>query len=330
MKTAVLALTAGGLVLAEKISSALDQCLLRRIKSSVATEIRKLWHEVDGLVCIMAAGVVVRSIAPLCRDKKSDPCVVVLDEKGQFVISLLSGHLGGGNHLAWEVARITGGQPVITTASDVTGHTAIDLWAKMNDLVVANPEKLTRISARLVNRGELNLFSDQYLDGIPADFYPVEKSELAHIVVSSFIPDGYDNLRLIPKNLFVGFGCNRGTTSAEFQSALDDICKIHGIDSRAIAGFASIDIKSDEKGMLEFAERRHLPLQFFSKDQLNTVAGITPSAAALKATGAGGVAEPAAILAASSTRGSGRLCVRKMKWENVTAAVAAKQIQLKE
>jgi cobalt-precorrin 5A hydrolase len=330
MKTAVLALTAGGLVLAEKISSALDQCRFRRIKLSVATEIRKLWHQVDGLICIMAAGVVVRSIAPLCRDKKSDPCVVVLDEKGQFVISLLSGHLGGGNHLAREVARITGGQPVITTASDVTGHTAIDLWAMMNNLIVANPEKLTHISARLVNRGELNLFSDQSLDGIPADFYPVEKSELAHIVVSSFISDGYDNLWLIPKNLFVGFGCNRGTTSAEFQSALDDLCKIHGIDSRAIAGFASIDIKSDEKGMLEFAERHHLPLQFFSKDQLNTVTGITPSAAVLKATGAGGVAEPAAILAASSTSGGGRLCIRKMKWKNVTAAVAAKQIRFKE
>ena len=298
-------------------------------KPGVVTAIRRLWQEVDGLICIMAAGIVVRSIGPLCKDKKNDPCVVVLDEKGEFVISLLSGHLGGGNALAREVARITGGQAVITTASDVTGHTAIDLWAMENDLIVANPEKMTRIAAKLVNTGALAFFTDQEIDGLPVDICPVEKSEHADIVISHLLPDRYDGLLLIPKNLFVGFGCNRGTNSAEFQQALDDLCRTHRIDPQAIAGLASIDLKNDEEGLLEFAEKLHLPIRFFSKDELNTVTGITTSKAALKATGAKGVAEPAAILAASSESGGGRLYIRKMKWKNVTAAVAVKQIRLK-
>jgi cobalt-precorrin 5A hydrolase len=242
----------------------------------------------------------------------------------------LSGHLGGGNALAREVARITGGQAVITTASDVTGHTAIDLWMAENELIAANPEKMTRIAARLINTGELACFSEQALEGLPADLRPVEKRERADIVISPLCPDGYDRLWLIPKNLFIGFGCNRGTTSAEFQQALDDLCREHRIDPRAIAGFASIDLKNDEEGLLAFAEQQHLPIRFFSKEELNTVTGITTSRAALKATGARGVAEPAAVLAASSESGDGRLFIRKMKWKNVTAAVAVQQIRLKD
>lgn len=329
MKTAVLALTTGGNVLARRISAALDECTLCSLQSGVATEIRSLWQKVDGLICIMATGIVVRSIAPLCKDKNNDPCVVVLDEKGEFVISLLSGHLGGGNALAREIARITGGKAVITTASDVTGHTAIDLWAAANELIIANPEKLTHTSARLVNVGTLTFFSDQCIDGLPADFHPVENIDNADVVISHFHPDTYSYLWLIPKNLFIGFGCNRGTTSAEFQQALDDLCRAHGIDPRTIAGCASIDLKNDEEGLLDFAQICHLPIRFFSKDELNTIVGISTSEAALKATGAKGVAEPAAILAASLDCGTGRLLIRKMKWKNVTAAVAVQQIRLK-
>jgi cobalt-precorrin 5A hydrolase len=329
MKTAVLALTTGGKVLAKRIAAFLDECTLCCPQRGVTTEIRRLWQQVDGLICIMATGIVIRSIAPLCKDKKIDPCVVVLDEKGEFVISLLSGHLGGGNALAREIARITGGKAVITTASDVTGHTAVDLWVAANELIVANPEKLTQMSARLVNNGALTFFSDQDIDGLPADLCPVEKIELADIVISPSCPDTYDHLWLIPKNLFVGFGCNRGTTSAEFQQALTELCRINGIDLRAIAGSASIDLKNDEEGLLDFAQKSHIPIRFFSKDELNTVAGISTSEAVLKATGAKGVAEPAAILAAFSDCGAGRFVIRKMKWKNVTAAVAAKRIKLK-
>jgi len=329
MKTAVIALTAGGKELAGRLSESLDECTLNYPQGGVAAEIRRLWNQVDGLICIMATGIVVRSIAPLCKDKKKDPCVLVLDEKGEFVISLLSGHLGGGNALAREIARIIGGMPVITTASDVTGHTAIDLWMAKNSLIAANPEMLTPISARLINVGTLAIFSDQAVDGLPEDFCLHKKINHADIVISPLCPDKYDKFWLIPTNLIIGFGCNRGTSVAEFTSALDDLCRTHRIDKRAIAGLASINLKNDEEGLLDFAKKNQLPIRFFSKNELNTVTGITVSEAALRITGAKGVAEPAAILAASSDCGSGRLLIRKMKWKNVTAAVAAKKIWLK-
>jgi cobalt-precorrin 5A hydrolase len=330
MKTAVIALTAGGKDLARRLFKSLDECTLYYPQGGVAEEIRRLWDQVDGLICIMAAGIVVRSIAPLCKDKKKDPCVLVLDEKGEFVISLLSGHLGGGNALAREIAGIIGGKPIITTGSDVTGHTAIDLWMEKNGLIAANPEMLTSISARLINKGTLTFFSDQDIDGLPVDFCPHKKITHADIVISPLCPDKYDQFWLIPTNLIIGFGCNRGTTVAEFTSAFDDLCRTHRIDRRAITGLASIDLKNDEQGLLDFAEKNQLPIRFFSKNELNTVTGIAVSEAALKITGAKGVAEPAAILAASSEYGPGRLLVRKMKWKNVTAAVAAKTIRLKE
>ncbi len=329
MKTAVISVTKSGKILAKRISAALEDCTCSTGQGGVGERLRQVWRQAEEIICIMAAGIVVRSLAPLCEDKRSDPCVVVLDEKGKFVISLLSGHLGGGNALARKVARITGGTAVITTASDVSGHTAIDLWMAGNNLVAANPERLTSISARLINEGTLAYFSDQDLDCLPSDFCRVEKIDQADVVISPLCPDRYHTLWMVPGNLFVGFGCNRGTTSAEFEQALDDMCRRHRIDPRAIVGLASIDLKSDEKGLLDLAKKHHFPLSFFSKDELNSVAGISVSEASIKATGAKGVAEPAAMLAAARDCVPGRLFVRKMKWKNITAAVAARKIPLK-
>ncbi|HEB69472.1 MAG TPA: cobalamin biosynthesis protein CbiG, partial [Desulfobulbus sp.] len=117
----------------------------------------------------MATGIVVRTLAPLLQDKRLDPAVVVCDEKGRFAVSLLSGHLGGGNALARQVAAILGGQAVITTASDVLGRTALDLWAHALDLQVADKRALTRIMGKLVNHGSVTLHSDYPLPELPDD-----------------------------------------------------------------------------------------------------------------------------------------------------------------
>ncbi len=330
MQTTVIALTRQGKILANIISSALEECSLSPEYGSVADRIGKAWKNNGGIICIMATGIVVRSIAPLCRDKRSDPCVVVLDEKGEFVISLLSGHLGGGNDLSRKIAKITGGKAVITTASDVGGHTALDLWIAENNLIPSNPKRLTSTSAKLVNTGLLLVYSDQKIEGLPFDFLQVEKKERADVIISYLYTDNYECLYLITANLFVGFGCNRGTTIAEFEEAFGDMCSMHHIDPRAIAGLASIDLKNDEQGLLEFAKSRQLPLCFYSNDELNSVEGVDSSEAVLKATGAKAVAEPAAVLAAGSDCGPGQIIIRKMKWKNVTTAIAAKRIRFKE
>ncbi len=328
MKTAVIALTRGGRELAEKIARLQPDCFVDTRDIPVFTKMAELWQEVDGLICVMAAGIVVRGLAPLCQDKKKDPCVLVLDEKGRFVISLLSGHLGGGNRLATELARKVGGQAVITTASDVTGHTALDLWAEKNSLVVESRKKMTEMSAKLVNEGQLHLFTDVEIDSLPEDFQRVSTPDSADIVVSDRDYPNCSALFLRPCALTVGLGCNRGTGKEDFEVAVHELCQDEGLAREAICGFASIDLKNDEQGLLDFVSAEGSALQFYGKKELNAVQGVSTSAVVLAATGAKGVAEPAAILAAETDLGPGQLIVRKRKWKDVTAAVAMKQIRL--
>lgn len=332
MKIAVIALTRGGKELAGRIVAGLENSESCEITGGVLVTISRLWAHYDGLICIMAAGIVVRAIAPLCRDKKVDPCVLVLDEKGQFVISLLSGHLGGGNELARKVAAITGGTAVITTASDVTGHTALDLWAAENNLRVQNPQRLAGVSAKLVNEGEVSFFSTLKCGRLPADFKVVDEQALADIILSYGAIDPVEHpgaLVLCPCNLYLGMGCNRGAKAVDFELAVTELCAQYRLDRRAIAGIASIDLKADEAGLLQFAHENNLPLRFYTAEELNRVEGVSHSAAVMAATGAKGVAEPAAMLAAGDGSISGQLgqlIVRKIKWKDVTAAVAEKKL----
>jgi cobalt-precorrin 5A hydrolase len=332
VKTAVIALTRGGRELAGRIVAGLENSESCEVTGGVPATIERLWAHYDGLICIMAAGIVVRAIAPLCRDKRIDPCVLVLDEKGQFVISLLSGHLGGGNELTRQVAAITGGMAVITTASDVTGHTALDLWAAANKLRVQNPQAMARVAAKLVNEGEVGFYAGMVCGRLPADFTVVTEPALADIVLSygAFDPlEHPDALVLCPRNLYLGLGCNRGTVAVDFELAITELCAQSRLDRHAIAGIASIDLKADEVGLLQFAGENNLPIRFFSAEDLNRVEGLGTSPAVLAATGAKGVAEPAAMLAAGDDTipgQPGQLIVRKIKWKDVTAAVAEKKL----
>jgi cobalt-precorrin 5A hydrolase len=332
VKIAVIGLTRGGRELAGRIAAELDGCELCAVTGGVLATIKTLWAHYDGLICVMAAGIVVRAIAPLCRDKKTDPCVLVLDEKGQFVISLLSGHLGGGNELARQVAAITSGAAVITTASDVTGHTALDLWAAENNLRVQNPQAMAGIAAKLVNEGVVYFFSSMEHGRLPDDFTVVAEAARADIILSynTYDPLAHtEALVLCPCNLYLGLGCNRRARAEDFEIAVTELCAQYRLDRRAIAGIASIDLKADEAGMLQFARNNNLPIRFYAPAELNRVEGVSSSAAVMAATGAKGVAEPAAMLAAGDDTipgQLGQLRVRKIKWKDVTAAVAEKKL----
>ncbi len=244
------------------------------------------------------------------------------------MISLLSGHLGGGNLLAKQLADQLGAQAVITTASDVTGHTGIDLWAEKNGLGVANPQKMTEKSAELVNTGVLNVFSSYSFGSVPVDFNIVSEPETADVIVSHMLFPGTSALMLRPLVLLVGIGCNRGTGSRDFDTAVTELFGDVGLSLESIAGYASINIKNDEQGMLDFVSSKGAQIQFYDKEELNRVEDVSSSDVVFAATGAKGVAEPAALLASVGQHGPGKLIVRKRKWKDVTAAVAMKQIRL--
>ena len=316
-RIAILAITEGGCRLGRRLAAGLPEADPVACRGRVRAEIARCWQEYDALVCIMATGIVVRSIAPLLGDKRTDPAVLVCDEAGHYVISLLSGHLGGGNELARRIADLCGARPVITTASDVRGRTALDLWARDLGLRVADRAGLTRAMGRLVDQGKVSVFSDLPLPELPPDLQPVADPAAADLVLSFRVRD-HRGVVLYPPVLVAGVGCNRGTAAGEIEAAVREACQTHGLAFASICRLASIDLKQDEAGLLAFAADHDLPLDFYHRDQLNSVAGVVSSEAVLRATGAKGVAEPAALLSS----GSDQLLVRKMKWNNVTVAIA--------
>jgi cobalt-precorrin 5A hydrolase/precorrin-3B C17-methyltransferase len=290
---------------------------------------KETWEGYKSLIFIMAAGIVVRTIAPLIKDKKTDPAVIVLDEKGRHAVSLLSGHLGGANERAREIAGFLGGEAVITTASDVDGLTSIDLWARDNDLEIEDWKLLPRIATRLINRKKLTVYSDMEMR-LPHDFSKVADPACADLLITNRISplnpplikggrqEAKGSLYLRPKNLVVGIGCNRGTSADEIERVLRKTLDEHNLSFTAVRSIATIDLKADEPGIGIFSKRHSLAVLTFGPEELNTVPGISRSEAAFRATGAKAVAEPAAILAS----GAGALLVPKQKAGNVTVAVA--------
>lgn len=322
MKTAILAATGRGRKLAETIHKGLPDSQVVTYDQGVKKALEQAWSRYEGIICIMAAGIVVRCVSGLMRSKYRDPCLVVVDEQGRHAISLLSGHLGGGNPLAEKVAALCQGTPVITTASDLAGHTAVDLWTVEENLCVAHPERLASISARLLEEGFLKVYQQKsFLDSLPEDFRPCAKEEDPDIVIG-LNPHQFDGLVLIPRIRYVGFGCRRGATVQEFEEVLANLQDDEALDLRSIGGAASIDLKVDEEGLLELCKRHNWPIQFYTKTELNSVTGLAQSEIVHRKIGVYGVCESAAILAAAAGGREGRLIIKKRKWERITAAVA--------
>ena len=320
MKIAIVAITRGGFDLAGKLETELPGAILLQ-KKGITKTFAENWQNFDAFICIMATGIVVRSIAALLTDKRTDPCVVVVDEQGRHAISLLSGHLGGGNDLSIQVAEALGGEPVITTASDTLGLVALDVWAAAQHLT-APPNDMTRACGILVNKGELKVYTDLNVHSLPSGLIQCEKPEQADILISNRSCFA-GRLVFYPQNLVVGTGCNRNTPAHEFTEALVELFSDLGLSSAAIQNLASIDKKNDEEGLLEFAKQNQYTIDFFPKDEINCVTGVEISAAPLKALGAIGVAEPCAILSAGkNNKQNPTLISRKRKWQNITMAVA--------
>ena len=285
-KAAILPLPRGGSQLAGRLSRLLPCCTVFPCRGRVQQTLQQCWQEYDSLICIMATGIVVRTLAPLLTDKRRDPAVGVCDVRGRFAISLLSGHLGGGNALAEQVAGLLAGQAVITTASDVLGRTALDLWAADLGLAVADQRSLTRVMGKLVNQGAVSLYSDYPLPELPADIERQEQAETADLVITSRTDVQTVGAVLHPQALIAGIGCNRNTPAAEIEQALQECCAEHSLALPSVRSLASIDLKDDEPGLLDFARSRGYRVDFYSRDQLNGVDGVATSADVFKATGA--------------------------------------------
>ena len=317
-RTAIFYITDEGLALARKLKGLLRDAEVFKFDRELVIS---RWREFNSFVFIMAVGIVVRTIADLIEDKRSDPAVVVLDEKGKFAISLLGGHIGGANELAREIAHFLGGEAVITTASDLRGVPSLDLWAKRNGFVIENWEALPSISTKLINTGAVKVYSEVQVD-LPENFLRVDDPESADLLITNkerVVATGAgDRIYLRPRNLVVGIGCNRGVDVEEIEEAVRKVLKENNLAFSSIRAVASIKSKADEPGLVGFARRHGFELKLFTPEELNTVEWVRGSRIVFKATGARAVAEPAAILAS----GARSLLVPKRKVGNVTVAVS--------
>lgn len=301
------------------------EALARVIAPSMAIkfnpdEVGGYWQKGNTLVYIMASGIVVRCIAKHIKSKTSDPAVLVLDEAGKNVISLLSGHLGGANDAANSIAKLTGAQAVITTASDVNGLPSLDLWAVDNSLAVENPNILPKISTRMLDNGCLSVFTEFDIE-LPAEFKRVDSIESADAVISNRFKSAdmlSNKLCLAPRQLVLGIGCNSGTSAVEIESSVIETLQSEGFSIHAVSSIATIDLKTNEPGIASFASKYNLPIRSFRAEELNAVKSVSESDVVMKAVGAKAVSEPSAILGSIG----GVLIVPKRKLGNVTVAVA--------
>ncbi len=285
----------------------------------------------EPVLFIGAAGIAVRSIAGCIRSKLTDVPVLVMDMTGQFVIPILSGHYGGANRLAEQLAEITGAVPVITTATDQTGAFAADLFAKEQGLIIRNPEALPYVSGKAVAGEMLRISFDTGLesygkgvvsaaDGITT----VADSEAAdiRITIRPLTEDETTVLYLTPKIVCAGIGCRKGVDPGKLRSFVLEKCMEAGVDPSALAGIASIEQKKEEPAILRLAEEMGIPFYTYTAEELQAVEGEFADSAFVEETvGVGNVSERAAARMAGP-QGKSRMLLRKTVGEGMTLALA--------
>ena len=282
------------------------------------------FREAEGLIFVSACGIAVRAMAPYLQSKHADPGVVAVDEGGRFAVPLLSGHTGGANRLARQIAAITGGVAAVTTATDGAGLLAIDDWAAENGWRLEEPGRVKAISAALLAGGRVSFRSDFPVRGpLPRGYLPGERAPRLWFTMSS-APAG-EALKVLPPALWVGIGCRRGAPPEQIAAAVDAALAAGGFSPLSVAGAATIHRKRDEPGLLEYCRRMGWPLQSFSPEELAAVPGrFSASPFVREVTGVDNVCERAAVLA-----GGGRLAGGKTVRDGATAAIAAGEVLLR-
>lgn len=320
MSRAYLAFTAKGEALAHRLAEALPGSVSRcggdmTLKGWTAEH----FAQDEALIFVGAVGIAVRAIAPYCRSKAADPAVVVVDEGGSFAVPLLSGHLGGANALARALAKACGAVPVITTATDVNGLFAVDLWAKAQNCAVLEPERIKHVSGALLAGQTVRCWSPWPVAGeAPAGVKKADAPEAADFALT-LTPQG-GALHLVPRIGVLGVGCRRGTTARQLEEAFAAFCAASGLSPAAVCAAASIDLKKDEPGLAAFCKAHGWPITFYPADELQAVPGqFTPSAFVAGVTGVDNVCERSAVKASGGT-----LLLPKTAGGGVTLALAVR------
>jgi cobalamin biosynthesis protein CbiG len=331
---AVIAFTRRGCVLGKKLAQAFGGKLWTPERfaaefeatsyDSLAQWTQEQFAQGNGMVFVSATGIAVRAIAPYVRDKFTDPPVVSVDECGRYAVPLLSGHVGGANDLARQVTAITDGVAVISTATDVNGRFAVDVWAKQNHLYLVERSLAKEVSAALLDGTPVGFASDIPYEGSLPCGLEEQNGELGIYVGSNVEAQPFSRtLHLLPQDLIVGVGCKRGTSSEALEAQILRVLKDQDLPLERVACVATIDLKAEEPGLRALCKAHRWPMHCFSADQLSRVPGVfTPSEFVSSVTGVDNVCERAAVCA------GGTLLTKKNAQNGVTVALAQRPVHI--
>ena len=328
-KVSLISVTARGKETAEKIEKAFSTnskfsfVYFDKEKESMKDFVKSAFFDADIIIFVCATGIAVRHIAPYIVSKDRDPAVICLDDRGNFAIPLLSGHLGGANEFALELSELIGATPVITTATDVNGKFAVDMWTKKNGCIIGDISKIKEISSRILDEKSVGFVSDFPVKGDLPEGICFDVNCKAGICVSfdeEKKPFG-ETLNAEPKIVILGVGCRKNTDEAIFEEEILSRLAEEGISVKAVEKLASIDIKKDEKCIIAFSKKYNIPFVTFSAEELMRAEGeFESSEFVLKTTGADNVCERSAVCA-----GSSEIIMKKSGGRGVTSAAAVRE-----
>ena len=288
------------------------------------------FKDCQAVVFVGATGIAVRTIAPLLKSKAVDPAVLSIDERANFVIPLVAGHIGGANELARVMAQHLGAQACVTTATDVNGLFAVDEWAARNKMVLCSLKAAKDFAAALVQGEEVGLYTDYPVSGfLPKQIKHYQGNEQYNTGMAVTLDKECQpfpvTVKLLPKIVHLGIGCRRGISLEAIEAlVLPELARL-GLDHRTIVRVASVDLKKDEQGLRAFAEKYHWPTVFYTAAELQAVEGnFTASKFVQSVIGVSNVCERAAVCSS----GQGELLLHKTSLNGVTLAVAREKITL--
>ncbi len=295
-------------------------------------KIIELFKNNKALICIFSLGAVIRLIAPHLKDKKNDPAVIVIDDKTNFVISVLSGHLGGANELTQTIAEKLNAMPVITTAADVNKTIAVDLLGKNLGWKIDNDSTVTKISAHMVNEEKIGVYQDagktKWFKELPKNVKIYdnledlkESNSKGHLIISDKIMnDNFlkDSVIYRPPTLVIGIGLHWETSKQKIKDGIDICLTKFNLSPKSIAKLVSIKKPSDVQGLIDIGKEMGVPVEYVDKEELSHVYVPNPSKTVKAFEGTSSVSEAAAIKVSG-----GKLIVEKQKFPpDLTIAIA--------
>lgn len=334
MKIAIISVSDKGRKLANDIKNKLDSDSTIIKTDIYHKNVKKyfplLFSEYDAIIAVMASGILIRSIAPLIESKTTDPAVLNIDDNGNFVISTLSGHLGGANKLTNKIAKLINATPVITTSTDVNKKLGIDVLAKDLFLSVDNPKEILFFNKAILEDKEIFLTVNpnknfNYLfDYINNNTFEINVSiKFSSKINTDEIHVQFDSHKMIlrERKIVVGIGCRRGKECEKIYEGLIKSIKSLNIDISRINLLTSAEIKKDEKGILELSEKLEIPVDFVELEKLKLFESndVSKSEFVKSKFGIWGVCEPSALIMAGF---DSKLLYKKTSYDGVTIAIA--------